>query len=228
MGWDRSALGLNGTLQALELGPDIGWRSIPLTLPEKFFISLQFVDWGRDGQLDIVVKRIDKRVFEELLLYTRGFCEMPAACNAAGRCTADGSCDCLASRSGFDCSSCAAGYWGRNAGLYSEECFPCPGLGSSSGMCWGRGVCYDDSRAQSQLSIPTARGDGNWALNFGQILPQASRPASHVFLDMARLLQETMNAFLVWTTHMQELQMEAFAEAAVLAMSQAAIVSAAL
>ncbi len=96
VGWDRSALGLNGTLQALELGPDIGWRSIPLTLPEKFFISLQFVDCDRNGQLDIVVKRIDKRGFEELLLYTRGFCEMPAACNAAARCTADGSCDCPA------------------------------------------------------------------------------------------------------------------------------------
>ena len=171
VGWDTSwsgGGGLNATLQALELGPEISWRSIPLSLPEKHCYHLQFVDWDHDGQLDIVVKG-SASLGEELFLYTRGFCEMPAACNAAGRCTPDGSCDCLASRSGFDCSSCAAGYWGRNAVLYSEECFPCPGVGSSSGMCWGRGVCNDDSRAQalaqgdgvSQVSILTARGDGN-------------------------------------------------------------------
>ncbi len=162
----------------------------------------------------------------------------------------------------LDCSICAAGYWGSNALLYSEECFPCPRVGTSSGMCWGRGVCSDDSRAQalaqgdgvSQLSIPMARGDGNCSCSewFGgadvmgrMTCPQSECPKGfELRVDIAtgikacqlclpgyaKALQETMNALLVWTTHTQELQMEAFAEseAALLVMSQTAIVSAAL
>lgn len=156
-------------LLALDIGPPISLRSISLNISEKFPSSFQLVDWEVDGQLDIVAKGTDNGGWEELLLYTRGFCEVPTACNGVGKCTADGSCECPASTSGFDCSSCAAGYWGRNVALYSAECFPCPGVGTLHGICEGRGVCNDDSLAQanavaaggSRLSMATARGDGN-------------------------------------------------------------------
>lgn len=167
-----SHAGIDSELLMLQLGPPMRSRLIKFSLSERYPETMQFVDWNNAGQLDILAKGPASVSMDEIWLYTRGFCELPTACNGVGRCTSDGTCDCPAANSGLDCSICASGYWGRNLPLYSSECFPCPGSGTESGTCSERGVCNDDPLAQaratgSRLSITTARGDGNCSCSEG-------------------------------------------------------------